>query len=287
MRIGVAFPTTEIGSDREMIRDFAQGVEGLGYQHLTCIDHVIQGTEPEADDWRAYYTLDNAFHEPMVTLGFIAGATRELELVTAILILPQRPAVLAAKQFAALDVMTGGRTRVGVGIGWNRLEFAALGQPFAERAARFEEQIALMRALWQGGPIRFDGKWHSIEDAGINPAPVSQPLPIWIGAFVPAAIRRAGRLADGWFLNPRESPEEAQANIEVFAGAAIAAGRDPQTLGMEATLLVADKSDDMLSTELDAWRAAGVSHLTVRTMSSGLTGADAHLKAMERVSRLM
>lgn len=287
MRIGTAFPTTEIGSDPERIRDYAQAVEALGYRHLTCIDHVVQSPEPAAGDWRGYYTLENAFHEPMVTLGFIAGATRSLELVTAILILPQRPAALAAKQFAALDVLTGGRTRAGVGIGWNALEFDALGQAFANRARRFEEQIALMRALWSGGPVKFDGEWHTLDRLGINPAPTQASLPVWIGAFAPVAIRRAGRIGDGWFVNPRETPEEAGANVEIFRAAAREAGRDAESLGLDATLHVADKTDEALVDEARGWRNLGVTHLTVRTMYSGLAGPDEHLAALERVQALM
>ena len=177
MRIGVAFPTTEIGTDPAVIRAFAEAAEDLGYDHITLIDHVLQAGTAEADDWRAYYTRDNMFHEPMVLFGFLAAVTQRIELATAILILPQRPTVLVAKQAAEIDVLTGGRLRLGVGIGWNKLEFDAMGQNFRNRARRIEEQVAVLRALWTNELVTYDGEWHRIEEAGINPLPVQQPIP--------------------------------------------------------------------------------------------------------------
>lgn len=288
MKIGSAFPTTEVGNDPAVIRDYVQAVEALGYDHLTCIDHVIQGeSPPPGDEWMAYYTRANPFHEAMVLLGFVAGATTRLGLATAILILPQRQAVLAAKQFAELDVLCGGRLRAGVGIGWNALEFDALGETFRGRAARMEEQIALLRALWTNDTVRFAGEWHRVEDAGLNPLPVQRPIPVWIGAFRPAAIRRAGRLADGWFVNPRIEPAAAEAQIEVFREAAAGAGRDPASLGIDATLHVGERDDEALAKEACAWAALGATHLTVRTIYSGLDGAEAHIAALERVRAVL
>ncbi|MCB1743748.1 MAG: LLM class F420-dependent oxidoreductase [Gammaproteobacteria bacterium] len=284
MQIGLAFPTTEIGNDPVVIRDFAQAVEGMGYRHLTIIDHVIQSPEAEAGDWRAYYTIDNPFHEPMVMLGFLAGATRTLEFATAIMILPQRPTVLVAKQFAELDVLCGGRLRAGFGVGWNALEFEALGQDFANRGPRMEEQVEVLRALWSQRTVDFDGQWHHLQDAGINPRPVQQPIPVWIGAFARVGIRRAGRIADGLFLNPRNAPDEQMAaDIEICRQSAVAAGRDPHRFGLDATLHVGDRNPETLASEAQAWRAIGATHLTIRTMYSGLADVDAHLRTLQRV----
>jgi len=282
MKIGVSFPTTEIGNDPNDIRSFAREVEAMGFDYLTCIDHVIQGREAVADDWRAYYTRDNAFHETLVLFGFLAAATERLELANAILILPQRPTVLVAKQLAEIDLLSGGRLRAGVGIGWNVLEFEALGQPFSSRARRIEEQVALMRRLWTEEIVTFDGEWDHVADAGLNPLPVQRPIPIWFGAFVPVAIERAGRLADGLLLNPRIRPGKgATEAIEGFHGAATSVARDPNALGLEATIFTENRGANALVEELEGWREHGATHLTIRTMTSGLVSVKEHLQALE------
>jgi probable F420-dependent oxidoreductase len=283
MRIGVAFPTTEIGTDPAVIRDFAQAVEDLGFDHITAIDHVLQAETAEADDWRSYYTRDNTFHEPFVLFGFLAAVTRTLELSTAILILPQRPAILVAKQAAELDVLSGGRLRLGVGIGWNALEFDALGQSFRNRARRIEEQVTLMRALWTNEIITFDGEWHAVESAGLNPLPVQQPIPVWFGAFEPPAIKRAGRMGDGWFLNPRIAPgDEAKTQIAIFRKAAEDTGRDPSALGIDATLHIGDREPEEWAQQVTDWQAHGVTHVTLRTMYAGLATPDDHIDVLKR-----
>jgi probable F420-dependent oxidoreductase len=283
MRIGVAFPTTEIGTDPAVIRDFAQAVEDLGFDHITAIDHVLQAETAEADDWRSYYTRDNTFHEPFVLFGFLAAVTRTLELSTAILILPQRPAILVAKQAAELDVLSGGRLRLGVGIGWNALEFDALGQSFRNRARRIEEQVALMRALWTNEIITFDGEWHAVESAGLNPLPVQQPIPVWFGAFEPPAIKRAGRMGDGWFLNPRIAPgDEAKTQIAIFRKAAEDTGRDPSALGIDVTLHIGDREPEEWAQQVTDWQAHGVTHVTLRTMYAGLATPDDHIDVLKR-----
>lgn len=281
MRIGVAFPTTEIGTDPAVIRDFAQAVEELGYEHLTIIDHVLQAGAPEAADWRSYYTIDNMFHEPFVTLGYLAAVTTRIQFATAILILPQRPTVLVAKQAAELDVLSNGRLRLGVGIGWNELEFHALGQEFKNRGPRMAEQIELMRALWTNELSSFDGTWHKIDKAGINPLPVQRPIPVWVGAFAKPAIRRAAQVGDGWFVNPRLDPgDEADELIDVFRQAATDAGRDPDQLGMDATIHLGERGSQEWAAVTEAWKGHGATHGTVRTMYSGFTTVDEHLEAL-------
>jgi probable F420-dependent oxidoreductase len=281
MRIGVAFPTTEIGTDPAAIRDFAQTVEELGYDHITIIDHVLQARKPAGDDWRAYYSRDNMFHEPCVALGFLAAVTKRIGLATAILILPQRPAVLVAKQAAEIDVLCGGRLRLGVGLGWNELEFDALGQNFKNRGPRMVEQIELMRELWTHETVTFEGEWHRIEDAGINPLPVQRPIPVWVGAFAAPAIRRAAKVADGWFVNPRLDPDATAArSIEIFREAAANAGRDPKALGLDATLHFGGRGSQEWAALAEGWKAMGVTHCTVRTMYSGFAKLDDHLDAL-------
>ena len=282
MRIGVAFPTTEIGNDPADIRAFAREVEATGYDYITCIDHVVQGAEPAAHDWRAYYTLDNAFHEVLTLFGFLAGVTERVELATAILILPQRPTVLVAKQLAELDVLSGGRIRAGVGIGWNALEFDALGQDFRRRARRIEEQMVLLRRLWTEERVTFEGEFDRLHDAGINPRPVQRPIPLWIGAFQAPAIARAGRLADGLLLNPRLVPgDECDAALRVYREAAEGAGRDPRALGLDVTLFTEGRGGNALREAFEAWMPYAPTHVTVRTMGAGHAAVSEHLKALE------
>ena len=283
MRIGVAFPTTEIGDDPAVIRDFAQAAEALGYAHITCIDHVV-GSGTAEEGWRAYYTRDNPFHEVLVLFGFLAAVTKSIELTPAVLILPQRQTVLVAKQAAEIDVLSAGRLRLGVGIGWNAVEYEALGQEFKTRGRRIEEQVQVLRALWTQELVSFKGERHSIDNLGINPLPVQRPIPVWFGAFEKPAIIRAARIADGWLLNPRLTPgEEATDLIETFRHAAREAGRDPAGIGMDATLHVGERSPEQCAAALEDWRAQGATHVTIRTMYSGLKSPGEHIEAIRRI----
>ncbi len=284
MRIGIAFPTTEIGTDPVVIRDFSQAIEGMGYKHLTCIDHVVQEVQESIEDWRSYYSLDNMFHEPLTLFSFLAGVTESIEMATAILILPQRQTALVAKQAAEIDLLSGGRLRLGVGIGWNAMEYDVLGQKFSTRARRVEEQVAYLRQLWTRRNSDFSGEWHNQKQTGINPLPIQQPIPLWIGAFEDPAIRRAGRIADGWFLNPRvPAGNESARQIGVMQKAAQEAGRDPASIGIDVTLLLGDREPEELADELKQWIGLGATHVTVRTMDAGLPSIDAHLDVFRRV----
>jgi probable F420-dependent oxidoreductase len=206
MRIGVVFPQTEIGSDPIVIRDYAQAAEELGYRHILAYDHVLGASTAVRPGWNRPYSSETPFHEPFVLFGYLAGLTRRIELVTGVIILPQRQAVLVAKQAAEVDVLSGGRLRLGVGIGWNAVEYQGLNQNFRDRSARIEEQVTLLRALWTQPVISFKGRWHEIDAAGINPLPIQRPIPIWVGATADAGIERAGRIGDGWF--PQRPPDD-------------------------------------------------------------------------------
>ncbi len=283
MQVGLSIHTTEIGNDPIAIRDFVQAAEDMGYEHLTLIDHVILSGTAVADDWRSFYTRDNAFHEPLIFYAYAAALTKSIELATAILILPQRQTALVAKQAAELDLLSGGRLRLGVGIGWNEMEFQVLGQNFRNRARRVEEQIEVMRKLWTHELVDFDGEFHKIEDAGLNPLPVQRPIPVWIGAFVEPAIKRAGRIADGWIANPRVPPgPESEEHFEIFRNAAREAGRDPDTLGIDASVLSGDRGSQAWAAEAEQWQAMGATHLTFRTMASGLGSNDAHIETLRK-----
>ena len=283
MRFGVAFPTTEIGRDPAAVRDFVQAAEALGYDHLTCIDHVL-GAREALNEWRAYYTRDNMFHEIFVLFGFIAAVTSKIELASAILILPQRQTALVAKQAAEIDVLSRGRLRLGIGIGWNGIEFEALNENFRNRAKRIEEQVEVLRRLWTEDLVTYKGAFHTITDVGLNPVPVQRPIPIWLGAFEPPAVERAGRIADGWFVNPRIGPGNAAGDaIETFRSAARTAGRVPAKLGIDTTVHIADKTPEQCAAEVEAWRKHGATHVTIRTMYAGLSSPQQHIEAIRKI----
>ena len=230
------------------------------------------------------YTYRHAFHEPFVLFGFCAGITRRIELVTGIVILPQRQTALVAKQAAAVDVLSGGRLRLGIGVGWNAVEFEALGENFTNRGKRVEEQIEVMRRLWTKELVTYEGQWHRVPDAGINPLPVQQPIPVWMGGDSEAVIRRAARLADGWITLPTFRPvPAAQQTVDRLHGLVRDAGRDPLAFGIEARVALARVPPEERAKEMAAWRAMrGITHLCVNTMGLGLPRPEEHVRTLER-----
>ena len=278
MQIGVVFPQTEIGADVGPVRAYAQAAEELGYAHLLAYDHVV-GADPEVHaPWRGPYDVATTFHEPFVLFGFLAAVTT-MELVTGIIILPQRQTVLVAKQAAEVDLLTQGRFRLGVGIGWNPVEYQALDMSFGDRGRRSEEQIELMRRLWTERSITFEGRDHIVEGAGLAPLPPQRPIPVWIGGQSPRAYERMGRLADGWFpqVTPGPKLDEARGIVDQ---AAIDAGRDPAALGMEGRVSWGEGGADTVAHHAERWRASGASHIAVNTMGAGLATVDDHIAAL-------
>jgi probable F420-dependent oxidoreductase len=281
MNVGVVFPQVEIGQDPVAIRDYAQAVEALGYTHILAFDHVLGANPERPGGWKGPYTFKHAFHEPFVLFGFLAAATRRVELVTGILILPQRQTALVAKQAAAVDVLSGGRLRLGVGVGWNAVEFEALGENFKNRGKRIEEQIDVMRALWTKELVTFEGQWHRIPDAGINPLPHRRPISIWMGGESDVVVKRAARLADGWMPHFRPGAE-AQAVVDRLHGSIKEAGRDPASFGIEGRMTLSQVSPEQRVKELAGWRAMrGITHLSVHTVGLGLRSPSEHVKALE------
>jgi probable F420-dependent oxidoreductase len=278
MRIGVVFPQTEIGADAGAVRAYAEHVEGLGYAHLLAYDHVV-GADPLVHaGWDGFYDLHDTFHEPLVTFGYLAAVTTSLELVTGVVILPQRQAVLVAKQAAEVDLLSGGRLRLGVGLGWNAVEYEALGEDFSNRGKRSEEQVELMRKLWTEETVTYQGTYHRVTGAGLAPLPIQRPIPVWFGAASPRACRRAGRLGDGWFPMVGPGPKLDQARKEV-AQAATQAGRDPAQIAMEGRVSWNGNADD-LADGFRVWADAGASHVSINTMNAGLASVDDHLAAL-------
>jgi probable F420-dependent oxidoreductase len=268
MKVGIHFPQAEIGSDPAVIKDFVQTAEDLGYSHANVPDHVIQtrtarGPLPLSER----YTTSYPHHETMTMMAYIAGVTTTFGLKSAIIILPQRPAVLAAKQAAQVDVLSGGRMEMGIGIGWNDPEYEALDMNFKNRARRMEEQMEVMRLLWTEEHVTYSGEFHTINDAGLAPMPIQRPIPIWIGAIAEAAVERAGRLADGWQVIAMDQPgETTEAKFELFRQAAKDAGRDPASLMIEATVFAADDTPDDWAKSASAWADMGATQLVFRTV---------------------
>jgi probable F420-dependent oxidoreductase len=280
MNIGVVFPQTEIGNDPAVIRDYVEAAEGLGYAHVLVFDHVL-GAQPERFEgrFRPPYTHETPFHEPFVLFGYLAAFSK-LELVTGILILPQRQTALVAKQAAEVDVLSGGRLRLGVGIGWNFVEYEALGQDFRNRGRRIEEQVALLRRLWTQPVVDFEGRYHSIAKAGINPMPVQRPIPIWMGGTAEPVLRRIGRIGDGWFPQSRPNPQTKE-TIERLRGYARDAGRRPEDIGIEGRISLFNTPEPEWAEALAGWREMGATHVSLNTMSVGLDPRG-HIDAIRR-----
>ncbi len=279
MRIGAVFPQLEIGNDPAQIKEYAQAAEAMGYAHLVAYDHVV-GAHPERPGgWRGPYTHRDAFHEPFVLFGFLGAVTSRIEFVPGVIILPQRQTVLVAKQAAELDVLSGGRLRLGVGLGWNAVEYEALNENFRNRGRRIEEQIAVLRLLWTNEVVDYKGQWHRIDRAGLKPLPVQRPIPIWMGGFADPALRRIARLADGWIalVPPRERSREV---IERFRTYVREAGREPASVGLETRISASIGTPDVWAQALAFFSAAGANYIEFNTMGAGYKTVDQHVQAL-------
>jgi probable F420-dependent oxidoreductase len=281
MQIGVVFPQTEFGNDPGAVRDYAQTVEALGYSHVLAYDHVLGANPARSGGWHGPYTHHDSFHEPFVLFSFMAAVTTRLGFITGVIILPQRQTALVAKQAATLDVLSGGRLRLGVGIGWNAVEYTALGEAFHTRGRRSEAQITLLRRLWTEPLVTVDDGWHTIPDAGLNPLPVQRPIPIWLGGHADAVLERVARLGDGWLPNHRtaDAAADALATLDAFLAQH---GRTRRDLGIEPRLHYKDGDADYQQKVIEAWRAAGAQHFSVNTMGCGFTTPAQHIQALAR-----
>jgi probable F420-dependent oxidoreductase len=285
MQIGVVFPQTEIGGDAGAVRAYGARVEELGFAHVVAYDHVV-GADPAVHrGWAGPYDSATTFHEPLVLFGYLAALT-SLELVTGIIILPQRQTALVAKQAAEVDLLSGGRFRLGVGLGWNAVEYEALGKSFSDRGRRVDDQVELLRRLWTEPSVTFEAHDEHVVGAGLNPLPVQRPIPIWFGAASPPAYRRAGRLGDGWFpmVPPGPHLDEARAVIEA---AAVDAGRDPSTIGLEGRVNWGPGGATTVADHAGRWQRAGATHLSVNTMGAGLGAVDGHLAALATAAEVL
>lgn len=310
MRVGLFFPTLEIGADAGGIRDYVETVEGLGFTHLLAADHVLGAGLDTRPDWNKPYNSRNLFHEPLILFGFIAGITKRLEMATGVLILPQRQTALVAKQAAQIDVLSNGRFRLGVGNGWNDVEYESLDKNFHDRGKRLEEQVTLLRELWANEVITFNGAYEQITDAGINPRPVNNRIPVWFGAEARIALQRAARMGDGWYPMFMAGDRGA-AKIEKmkdflreanrgFTGFGQQFGMEPFVhagRGFSATVpsperdaqfrLASGNGPQEWAREAEWWKAQGATHLSLNTMNAGLHGPKAHIEVITKFANAM
>jgi len=285
MELGASFGNLDLGTDFGAIRDAVQALDDNGFASISTNDHVVGG-HPDRAGGRQVHTAATGVHEPLVLLGFIGAVTRRLQLVTSVLLLPQRQTTLVAKQVAELDLLSNGRVRLGVGIGRNWMEYEALNERFTDRGARLEEQVEVLRRFWTEELVTFEGRWHHLDRVGLNPMPVQRPIPIWMGSYVGAVveqvIERIGRLADGWM--PQFPPDDALAAVlERLRGYACAAGRDPAAIAVEGVMRVrpTDDADRWAATAL-AYQRLGATHLKVSAAGNRFTEPAEHVELMLR-----
>jgi probable F420-dependent oxidoreductase len=285
LRIGAVFPQLEIGADPGVVRNWTETVEAAGYTHALAYDHVLGADPTNRPGWTGY-TDKSLFHEVFVLFGYMAAITTTLELVTGVLVLPQRQTALAAKQAAEVDVLSSGRLRLGVGIGWNAVEYEALGVPFEQRGARLTEQVELLRKLWAEPVISAEGRFEKVVEAGLNPLPPRRRIPIWFGGGADAVLRRTGRIGDGWM--PQSPPTaEARRQVELVKATAVEAGRDPAEIGFEARLTLGQVPEKEWPDFVEGWRELGATHLGVNTMSMGLGKPEEHAAVLRDVLPLL
>jgi probable F420-dependent oxidoreductase len=284
MKVGVTFPQTEIGTDPGAIRDYAQAAEEMGYEYLLAYDHVL-GADPSKHTLTGPYTHETMFHEPFVLFGYLAALTTRVDLVTGVIILPQRQTALVAKQTAEIDILSGGRLILGVGLGWNQVEYEALGEDFRTRGRRVEEQVDLLRALWADELVTFEGRFDTVNDAGIHPRP-GREIPIWMGGITNPVLQRIGRMADGWLAldryprEPERTLEDLTDRLGRIHAAARDAGRDPSSIAVASGLGVMRKSVDEQVAEAIGRREFGATHMHVDTMNAGFKNPDEHIAAV-------
>jgi probable F420-dependent oxidoreductase len=290
MQLGALVPFTDTGGDPSLVRDFAQSLEDLGYDFLEAPDHVLganPGTDASTDTRRSI--ADDMFHDPFVLLGFLSAATSKLQFSTGVLIVAQRQTALVAKQAACLDVLSGGRFRLGIGVGWNPVEFTALNENFHNRGRRSEEQAQVMQALWAQPHVTFKGKYHTIDDAGINPRPASGRIPLWYGGHHEHTLPRIAKWGDGWMPNAYPPDQTALDIFSELRRLTEQAGRDAASVGIEVWTSCGEGSEADWRREAAFWKQAGASHICLTTTFNrrhhhriaGRTVAD-HLTAMKR-----
>ena len=279
----MVFPQTEIGNDPDLVTKYVTSVESMGYDHILIYDHVLGADTANRPNWKGAYRLEDSFHEVMVLFGYMAAITTKIELATGILVLPQRDTALVAKQAAELDILSNGRLRLGVGVGWNHVEFEALNTEFTNRGARIEEQVSVLRELWTKELINFTGNWHQLNEVGINPLPIQRPIPIWFGGAANSVMERIGKMGDGW-IYPGYSPFpdiQSKIMLDLIKKSANQADRSISQIGIEKNLSESEKPENGWADSAQSWIGYGATHLSINTMGANLTSINDHLDALK------
>ncbi|MCH2312732.1 MAG: LLM class F420-dependent oxidoreductase [SAR202 cluster bacterium] len=284
MRIGAVFPQTEAGTDVAAIKEYVQSVEALGFDHILAFDHILGANASSRPGWSGAYQHTDSFYEPITFYSYVAGISKHLELATGVIILPQRQTALFAKQSAILDLLSGGRLRLGIGTGWNQVEYEALGENFHNRGKRSEEQIQLLRKLWANELVTFQGDHHIVTDAGLNPLPPRKSIPIWFGGMATPVLRRVAKIGDGWL--PQGLPvDENRINFERLNRYLESNNRSMEDIGIEGRI-----SLNMTNTEIKknffAWGRLGATHISVNTMNLGLQFPQEHLESLSNFIKI-
>ena len=286
MRIGAVFPQTEAGTDIGAITDYIQNVESLGFDHILAFDHVLGANASSRPGWSGAYQHTDSFYEPITFYSYVAAITSRLELATGVIILPQRQTALFAKQTATLDLISGGRLRLGIGTGRNQVEYEALGENFHNRGKRSEEQINLLRKLWSEELITFEGKFHTVTDAGLNPLPPGRSIPIWFGGMADPVLERVAKIGDGWL--PLGSPNEKRKNtFDKLKKYLEQNSRSVSDIGIEAMVsLKNSNSDTDIKKDLSSWAEMGTTHISINTMNCGLKFPGEHITAISNFMKI-
>lgn len=288
IQLGAGLPLGDVGGEPDTVAAYAKTAEALGYDHLCATDHVLGVNVASRPEWGNRNTSADLFHDPFVLLGFLSHATRHIGFSVQVLILAQRQTALVAKQAACVDVLSGGRLRLGIGIGWNEAEFIGLNEDWSTRGIRSAEQVEVMRKLWADDHVTFDGRWHTIPDAGINPRPAAGRIPVWFGGHHENSIKRAARLADGWMMLEHPPGQAAIGSFDKLRNLAKDAGRNPDDIGLEVWMSAVGEPDEWRQ-EVRFWKRAGVTHITCNNTHSRyhhkrISGKSlsAHIDGLER-----
>ena len=285
MKLGVVFPQTEIGADPAVLREYVQTVEGLGFDYLTIYDHVLGANPDRPGGWTGPYTHLTQFHEPFVLFGWIAAMTQRLEMATGVIILPQRQTALVAKQTAEISVLSGGRFRLGVGVGWNTVEYEGLGEDFHTRGKRVDEQVKLLRELWTKPLVTFKGDFDTVTDAGLNPLP-PQSIPIWFGGNIDVALRRTAQTGDGWMPNSMTLPE-LRDHLKKLRTYLTEAGRNPDGFGVDFRISVNRTPASEWADQAAQLSEMGVTHVAINTMGAGYKNLQEHLATIKNFKTIL
>jgi probable F420-dependent oxidoreductase len=280
MKLGLIYPQTELRGDPQAVRRVGLATEELGFDHLLVYDHVLGATHDREPKLSGPYTEKHPFHDPFVMFGYLAAITQRIEFVTGILILPQRQTALVARQAADLDLLSNERLRLGVGIGWNYVEYDALGQDFRSRGKRVAEQIDLLRRLWSQPLVDFKGAFDRIDRAALNPRP-RRTIPIWLGGFADAALQRAAVLGDGFiFADGASNAFEMASRLQQLLQQA---ERPAGSFGLHLNMLRAKTPQAVVATA-QRWRDIGGTHASIVTMGQDFTTVDQHIDYIKAVA---